>query len=210
MKNMKTIEKKTMLLLSIFTAALITANLLGTKITTILGVSVSVGIFAYPVTFICTDIVEEVRGNKVTKIFVYAGMISLIMTMLLVLLSISLEPASRYQDNASYLKVFRTSLRMIMASLISFVIAQSHDIWAFNFWKRQTKGKHLWLRNNLSTVFSQLIDTTLFMFIAFYHISPKFDAMFIIQLIIPYWLFKVAFAFLDTPIVYLGVRWLKK
>ena len=75
--------------------------------------------------------------------------------------------------------------------------------------KKITKGKYLWLRNNLSTVISQLIDTTLFMFIAFYMVTPQFTAPFIIELIIPYWLFKVGFAFIDTPLVYLGVKWLK-
>jgi len=67
----------------------------------------------------------------------------------------------------------------------------------------------LWLRNNLSTIFSQLIDTTIFMFLAFYKIAPKFTVTFIISLIIPYWIFKVVFAIVDTPLCYLGVRWLK-
>jgi len=206
---MDRIEKKTMLLLGIFTAALVLANLLGTKITTILGVSVSVGIFAYPITFLCTDIVAEVRGKKVTIQFVKIGFIILLMTMALVGLSVVLPPAERYTDNDSYRTVFGNSLRIVLASMTAFVFAQYHDIWAFHFWKKKTRGKMLWFRNNISTVISQLIDTTLFMFIAFYMMTPMFTFSFIIQLIIPYWLFKVAFAFLDTPLVYLGVKWLK-
>jgi len=203
------LEKKTLLLLGLFVAALVTANLLGTKITTILGVSVSVGIFMYPITFLCTDIVAEVRGKQFTKQFVKIGLFVMVMTFLLTLLSVVLSPADRYELNDSYVAVFGSSLRIIIASIIAFIMAQYHDIWAFHFWKKQTKGKWLWFRNNISTVVSQLIDTTVFMFIAFYMITPKFTTAFIISMIIPYWLFKVAFAFLDTPLVYLGVKWLK-
>jgi len=203
------LEKKTLLLLGLFVAALVTANLLGTKITTILGVSVSVGIFMYPITFLCTDIVAEVRGKQFTKQFVKIGLFVMVMTFLLTLLSVVLSPADRYELNDSYVAVFGSSLRIIIASVSAFIMAQYHDIWAFHFWKKQTKGKWLWFRNNISTVVSQLIDTTVFMFIAFYMITPKFTTAFIISMIIPYWLFKVAFAFLDTPLVYLGVKWLK-
>jgi len=203
------IQQKTMMLLGIFITALVCANLVGTKIITLLGISVSVGIFAYPLTFICTDIVEEVRGRKITEQFVKIGIIACLISFLLVYIGVSLPPAGRYTINESYVAVFSSSLRMIIASLIAFVVAQYHDIWAFNFWKKKTNGKMLWLRNNLSTIFSQLIDTTLFMFIAFYHVTPKFSAGFIATLIFPYWIFKVLFAFLDTPFVYLGVRWLK-
>lgn len=207
---MERIEKKTMILLSVFIAALVLANLLGTKVTTILGISVSVGIFAYPLTFLCTDIVAEVRGKKVTKEFVKSGFLVLVITMALVALSVAMPPADRYESNDAYRTVFGNSLRMVLASLISFVVAQYHDILAFHFWKRKTRGRWLWFRNNISTVISQLIDTTIFMFIAFYMMTPKFTAGFIVALIIPYWLFKVAFAFLDTPLVYLGVKWLKR
>ena len=206
---MDTLDKKTMTLLGIFITVLILANLLGTKITTLFGVSVSVGIFAYPITFVCTDIVEEVRGRKVTKQFIRMGVIALVLTMALVSLCVALPPAVRYENNAAYMVVFGTSLRMIIASLFAFTLAQTHDIWAFHFWKKRTGGRFLWLRNNLSTMVSQLIDTTIFMFIAFYLVTPKFNAGFIFTLIIPYWLFKVLFAFIDTPLVYLGVKWLK-
>lgn len=206
---MQKIERKTFILLSLFTGALILANILGTKITTIFGVSVSVGIFAYPITFLCTDIIEEVRGKEVTKQFVKSGLLALVLTFVLVLVSVNMPAASRYAHNEEFVTVFSNSVRMILASFAAFLFGQLHDIWAFHFWKRITKGKYLWLRNNISTFFSQLIDTTLFMFIAFYMVTPKFTALFIVQLIIPYWLFKVLFAFIDTPLVYLGVKWLK-
>ena len=97
----------------------------------------------------------------------------------------------------------------MLASVIAFVFSQFHDVWSFHFWKRKTHGKFLWLRNNLSTSVSQLIDTILFMFIAFYKINPKFTVPFIISLIIPYYLFKIGFALIDTIFVYPGVWWLR-
>ncbi|MDD3822859.1 MAG: queuosine precursor transporter, partial [Sphaerochaetaceae bacterium] len=75
---------------------------------------------------------------------------------------------------------------------------------------RMTKDKHLWIRNNVSTIISQFIDTTIFMFIAFYHINERYTVPFLFSLIIPYWAFKVVFALLDTPLCYLGVWWVRK
>ncbi|MDP3995548.1 MAG: queuosine precursor transporter, partial [bacterium] len=127
----------------------------------------------------------------------------------IVAIAIILPPAARYTHNDAYQLVFSNSLRIIAASLTAFFLSQMHDIWAFDFWKKKTHGKFLWLRNTLSTSASQFIDTVIFMFIAFYQVTPMFDVAFLFSLIIPYWLFKVAFAVIDTPIVYALVAWLK-
>lgn len=193
-----------------FVGGYIAANTLGSKVTTLFGVAVSVGIFAYPLTFIVTDAVAEVFGKTKAKQIVWAALIAQVFVLLLTFISIKMPPASRYHLNEEYVKVFSGSLRMIIASLIAFVISQTHDIWAFEFWKKKTNGKLLWLRNNLSTFVSQAIDTLLFMFIAFYGINDKFTVTFILQLSLTYWLFKITFAAIDTPLVYLMVRWLKK
>lgn len=203
-------NKKTDLLLAIFITALICANVLGVKITTVLGISVSVGIFMFPITFLITDVIEEVHGKEKTKTFIKAGAIALIIVFAYTALSVWLSADQRYPHGEAYATIFGSTLRMLFASLIAFLISQYHDIWAFNFWKTKTKGKHLWLRNNASTIVSQLFDSTIFMFIAFYAVAPKFDALFIIQLIIPYWIFKIIIAAIDTPFCYLGVKWLKK
>lgn len=185
-------------------------NLLGGKIVSIFGISVSVGIFMVPLTFLITDVVEEVYGKHTVKHFIIGGVISLIVIFLFTAIFVALEPHERYSFNNEYITIFSSSLRMFVASIIAFILAQAHDVIAFDWWKKKTKGKALWLRNNLSTIVSQLIDTIVFMMIAFYHLTPKFDFVFIIQLIIPYYLFKVLFAIIDTPFVYLGVNWLKK
>lgn len=197
------------ILLSLFVGLLVGMNLLGGKITSLFGVSVSVGIFMVPLTFLITDIVEEVYGKRMAKNFLISGVVVLVVILLYTALFVILPSHERYSFNEEYRIIFGSSLRMILASLIAFVLSQTHDLWAFSFWKKKTHGKALWLRNNLSTVVSQLIDTFVFMMIAFYHITPKFSFWFIVQLMIPYYLFKVAFALIDTPFIYLGVKWLR-
>ncbi|MDZ4221375.1 MAG: queuosine precursor transporter, partial [Patescibacteria group bacterium] len=202
-------EQKFAILSAVFVSALIAANLLGTKITALLGVSVSVGIFAYPITFLITDAIEEVFGKHKAKQLMYGALVAQILVLIIVAIAIILPPAARYTHNDAYQLVFSNSLRIIAASLTAFFLSQMHDIWAFDFWKKKTHGKFLWLRNTLSTSASQFIDTVIFMFIAFYQVTPMFDVAFLFSLIIPYWLFKVAFAVIDTPIVYALVAWLK-
>ena len=133
--------QKLSILSSIFVAALIAANLLGTKITTILGISVSVGIFAYPITFLITDAIEEVFGTKTAKNLMYGALSAQILVLVIVLIAIKLPPATRFEMNEAYVSIFSNSIRIIIASLVAFFISQTHDIWAFNFWKKQTNGK---------------------------------------------------------------------
>jgi queuosine precursor transporter len=177
-------------------------------------VQVSVGILTVPIMFLITDIVEEVWGREVTKDFIRVGIMSMLVMILIVYISVK-APVGRFAGIApdkvdsmteAYSAFFGTSIRIAFASICAFYLAQMHDIWAFNFWKRKTKGKFLWLRNNLSTMGSQLLDSTVFMFVAFYH-PENFPAPFIIKLILPYYIFKVLFAIIDTPFAYLGVWW---
>lgn len=204
------LENKTSLLKGVFIASLISANLLGTKIAKLWIVDFSVGILAYPITFLITDVLEEVHGRRTVEQLVVTGCLSLIFVLVLTVVSVSLPYAERSFVKGEYAKVFGISIRIIIASIVAFLLSQFHDIWAFNFWKEKTKGKFLWLRNNFSTITSQFLDTIIFMFIAFYHVSPKFTVAYILTLALPYWLLKVLVALFDTPFVYLGVYWLKK
>ncbi|MCK5589123.1 MAG: queuosine precursor transporter [Candidatus Pacebacteria bacterium] len=203
------INSRLQILFALFIALLVGVNLLGGKIISLFGVSVSVGIFIIPLTFLITDIVEEVYGKHVVKHFIIGGVISLITVFLFTGLFVYFEPHTIYSFNEEYKTIFGSSLRMIIASIMAFSLAQIHDVITFEWLKKKTKGKALWLRNNLSTMISQLIDTFVFMMIAFYHLTPKFTLTFIVSLAIPYYLFKIVFAILDTPFVYLGVKWLK-
>ncbi|MEA1964366.1 MAG: queuosine precursor transporter [Candidatus Aerophobetes bacterium] len=202
-------EKKTNILLGLFVGAIVTANLIGLKIANFGIFEASVGILVFPITFLVTDIIEEVHGKEKAKEFVLIGLITLVFALFITVLGVILPFAERSLVKEEYTKIFGTTIRIFIASIIAFTFSQMHDVWAFSFWKAKTRGKFLWLRNNLSTAVSQFSDTALFMFIAFYGISPKFTVSYVFSLIIPYWLVKVLFALFDTPFCYLGVKWLK-
>lgn len=213
------VGEKTNILLGVFVGSLIAANLIGLKIASFGIFEASVGILLFPILFLVTDIIEEVHGKKKTQEFVIIAFITLMIVLAILVIAVLLPTASRsFVDHETYSSIFGTTIRIFIASITAFLIAQFHDIWAFNFWKQKTKGKHLWLRNNLSTIVSTFIDTTLFMFIAFFGITmtsmfdpanSKFNVEYLFQLIIPYWFIKILFAMFDTPFCYLGVRWLK-
>ena len=130
---------KTDLLLAIFIGALILANILGTKITTIFGVRVSVGIFFVPLMFLVTDIVSEVYGKKKAKTFVTIAIIVMVLLFIATYLSILLPPNATWGNQEAYQSVFGASLRIMIASVIAFVLSQYHDVWAFHFWKKVEK-----------------------------------------------------------------------
>ena len=204
----ESLGRKRDFLFALFVSCMVMVNTLGTKITTIAGVRVSVGIFFVPVLFLVTDIVGEVFGRKEASRFVNMATIMLVLLFVMMAVCIAVKPNEQWGMQEQYAQVFGSSIRMTIASLVSFVVAQQLDVFMFAFWGRITKGKHLWIRNNLSTIVSQLIDTTIFEFIAFWHLNDKFTTGYIFSLILPYWLFKVVFALLDTPLCYLGVWWL--
>lgn len=201
-------SKKRDFLFALFVASMVIVNTLGTKITTIAGVRVSVGIFFVPALFLITDIVGEVYGRREASRFVNMATLMLVLLFVMTNVCIAVKPNETWAMQEQYAMVFGSSLRMTIASLVSFVIAQQLDVFLFAFWGKVTKGRMLWVRNNASTITSQFIDTTIFEFIAFWHLTPKFTTSYIFSLIIPYWLFKVVFALLDTPFCYLGVWWL--
>jgi uncharacterized integral membrane protein (TIGR00697 family) len=196
-------------LVCLYICCMILANLLGSKITSLFGVRVSVGIFFIPVLFLTTDVIAEVYGKKEANNIVLVSLAMLLITLGMTALCIVLPANGTWGNQEAYASVFGSSLRMTLASLVAFIFSQFHDVWAFEFWKKRTGGRFLWLRNNASTIVSQFIDSTVFMFAAFYAAAPTFTATFIFGLVIPYWLCKVVLALLDTPLCYLLVRWLR-
>ena len=110
-------------------------------------------------------------------------------------------------NNKMYDSVFQNAWRVMAASMIAYLSAQFLDVKLFHFWKNLTRGKHLWLRNNASTVGSQLVDTTLVICVLF---VGEWSTAAIIQAIIDGWTFKMLCAFIDTPIFYWSSSYLKR
>lgn len=201
---------------ALFVGSIVAANLIGAKVIpffTIGGFQFtgSVGIFLFPVSFLVTDIMAEIWGGRAIRSLVGATVAVLFLVLAVTALATVLTPAERFAaTNDAYTTVFRSSLRITLASIVAFAISQTHDIWAFELWKRVTGGRFLWLRNNLSTIVSQLIDTVVFMLIAFWGMGDRFTLAFVLgSMVPPYWLLKIMMALLDTPFVYLGVRMLR-
>ncbi|WP_422481288.1 queuosine precursor transporter [Pleomorphochaeta sp. DL1XJH-081] len=203
-------DHKKMLLFALYLTSMVLVNTLGSKITTLGSVRASVGVFFMPILFLVTDIIGEVHGRKTSAQFVNLSTAMLVFMFAMIGLCIALPANPTWGLQESYATIFGSSMRMTAASIVSFFIAQHVDVLTFSAIKRLTKEKHLWIRNNASTIVSQFIDTTIFMFIAFFHMTERYTVPFIFSLIIPYWLFKVLFALLDTPLCYLGVWWMKK
>lgn len=203
-------DKKELFLFALYITGMIVVNTVGSKIISLFGVRVSVGIFFMPVLFLITDIVGEVKGHDHATLFVRYSIFMLVILFSVTGLFIRITPHPSWNLQEQYQQIFGMSMRMSLASLISFAVSQTIDVNIFLFFKKLSKDRKLWLRNNLSTITSQFVDTVIFMFIAFYHITPTFTAAYVFSLIIPYWLFKVLFALIDTPFCYLGVQWLKK
>ena len=199
-----------LILISVFIGMLVGMNLLGGKIISVFGVSASVAAFIVPLAFAITDISTELYGRSFSRKLTFAGMFTLLILLVYSIIFVSLDPNPRFTHDEAYRTIFGTSLRIMLASITAFGLAQLQDILLFERIRNMTKGKYLWLRTNLSTFASELVDTTVFMFIAFYMVSPKFDAFFVIKMIIPYLLLKLVFAVLITPAIYAGVRILRK
>ena len=191
----------------VFGASIVFANIAaGIKLVDFLGFVVPAGTIAYSITFPITDIVDEVYGKRKAVYIVWAGLFAEI-AMLILIGAEALLPALEPGMQVDYLRVFTPQIRIVLASIVAYLVSQHHDVWAFWKWREITRGKYLWIRNNASTMVSQLLDSTIFIFIAFYGIESM-DIL--LNMIMSMWLFKVLIAALDTPFVYLGVSLVKK
>ncbi|MCP4348491.1 MAG: queuosine precursor transporter [Desulfobacterales bacterium] len=183
------------ILLSIFTGSITIASVLATKIITVSGLFVPAGVLAYSVTFICTDVISEIWGKKRANDVVLGGFATLLSVLILVQISLVWPEAPFWKNGEAFKTVLGSTTRIIIASFAAYLASQFHDVWAFHFWKKITKDRHLWLRNNLSTVVSQFIDSFLFVTIAFYGIHPVWP------MIQGQWIVKIGIAVVDTPVV---------
>src|SRR3990167_4114234 len=182
--------KKIHIALAIYLASLFAANTLGLKIAPFLfGLHVSVAVFSFPFVFLTTDVIGEVYGKKMAKLFVLAGFIATSLFVLYSFLSLALpwDPAAEWVHE-SYNTVFGISLRIAIASLVAFAIAEYQDVISFFFFRKWFGDTNFWIRSNLSNLWSQLLDTVLFMVIAFAGVYPT---PVLIRIIITWWLFKV-------------------
>ena len=192
-------------LIGIMAALAITANILATKIVMFGPFTVPAGVIVFSMMFLITDILSEKWGKKTARKAVWIGFYANVVFVISVLIAINWPSALFATEIAEKFKdVLSLTPRIVIAGWIAYLISQNHDVWAFDFWKKKTKGKHLWFRNNASTIVSQLIDSVIFITIAFYGVFP------ILPLILGQWIVKIIIAILDTPFMYLIVSLIDK
>lgn len=170
---------------------------------------ISVGILPYPVTFLITDLISEIYGKKRANDVVIVGIFASLFS-LLIIYTASIVPSTSWSpvNDSLFNTVFGNSTIAVFASMLTYLFAQFVDIQIYHFWKRLTKGKHLWLRNNFSTWFSQFVDTfTILMLLCSFGIIDWANFK---GLLISGFLFKVLVAALDTPFLYFGVYLFRK
>ncbi|CAI8193199.1 MAG: Uncharacterised protein [Flavobacteriaceae bacterium] len=206
-------------LAALFITSLVVSNLIFQKFFywypfdgTVLGsrlFELSVGILPYPITFLITDLISEIYGKRAANRVVTAGIFASFFSMGILLVS-DIVPAmeSSPVDDATFTKVFSLSPLAVLASMIAYLLAQFVDIRIYHFWKKLTKGKMLWLRNNFSTFASQFLDTfSVILLLSIFGILP-WDLFY--GLVLSGFIFKVLVAALDTPLLYLFVWMFRK
>jgi len=197
---------KKSIVFGLFVASIIVANVVAGKIIMLGSFILPAAVVAYAVTFLMTDITSEIWGRKEANRLVLLGFICSVFASLLIYVA-GLLPAAPFamDQNNAFKIILGMNWKFVMASMIAYYVSQSWDVWMFHVIGKVTKGKHKWLRNNVSTMTSQVLDTAIFITIAFYGIVPNLWAMILSQ-----YIFKVILATIDTPIFYLITRKIKQ
>lgn len=189
---------------AMFCALLILANILASKVVQLGIFTIPAAVVAYPFTFLITDIIGELWGRKEANNTVKNGLICQIFALILTFCAVKLPVASFANNQNEFVAILGGSLRVTIASLIGYLCSQSWDVWIFHKIRDKYINKHnttaggRWIWNNASTMTSQIIDTAIFITIAFYGVVPNIWNMIFSQYVI-----KFIFALCDTPIFYL-------
>lgn len=207
--NRAAAERLYYLLGALFIAALITCNLIANKFISVdLGFKtfvISAGVLPYPITFLITDVLSELYGQRRTTHVVLAGLVASVFVLFILWLGAQFPAIDGSPvDDTMFDTVFRNAWRVIAASMFAYLFAQLIDVRLFHFWKKVTGGKKLWVRNNFSTMLSQGVDTTLVVVVLFVGVE-SWSTMG--AYILDGWLFKVLCAALDTFIFYGIMAW---
>ena len=197
-------------LLACIVLSILLANLQGPKLTVIFGMQTSLGVIFYSSIFFATDLMSEKFGKHAADKAVMMGFS--ISVIILVMLSISLLFLPSIQGgqtfssevHQAFVRILDFTPRFILGSLFAYLISQRFDVWFFHKIKDWTDGKHLWLRNNLSTMVSQTIDTALYSLVVWWGVVDLETA---IQLGVAKMAFKIGIAAFDTPFLYCARTW---
>ncbi len=198
-------------LLACIVLAILLANLQGPKLTTILGFQTSLGVIFYSGIFFATDLLSEKYGRMLANRAVIIGFAVSVIAVLMLSIALEFQPTTDPETAAmsndiqnAFATILNFTPRFVFGSLLAYLISQTFDVWFFHFIKKRTHGRHLWLRNNLSTMSSQIIDTLIYSLVVWWGVEELSTA---IQLGIVKYGFKLAIAAFDTPFIYWARSW---
>lgn len=206
------------LLVSVYIFCVVASELMGGKTFFLFNVgsyhlNASVAIFLLPLVYTINDIIVEVFGKERARSVVRSSLVVIVLLILFSILATILPASTRFAPTEkAYDTIFSISIRISLASLTAFILAEFTDVYVFAKLREKFKQSGLWFRNNVSNFISEFIDTAVFMTLAFYALDKSFNNnfSFIAGLVLPYWLLKCAMSIFGTPFTYLGVGWLRK
>jgi len=187
----------------VIVASIITANIQVVKTVEIFGFVATLGNVLYGSIFFATDILSEVYGKKAARRGVWLGFIGMLLMTLWMQLGLKFIPHASDFAQGSLSTIFDLMPRIAAGSMVAYLASQHHDIWAFLYWKKRTKGRLLWLRNNASTMVSQAIDSAIFCSIALWGL---YDTNTWLQILVSTYVMKLIVAAVDTPFLYLAKK----
>lgn len=186
-------------------------NIVGPKITVVFGMNTSMGVIIYSGIYFATDLLGERYGKREANRAVFLGFAVSVMVVLFGTLSLFYVPTNdpvkagfAASVHGALSVLFDYTPRFVFGSLLAYLISQTHDVWMFHLLKKKTGGKHLWLRNNVSTMTSQALDTAVYGLVVWWGI---FDLWTAITLALAKYVLKVVIALLDTPFIYWARTW---
>ena len=188
--------------------AAIVANIQVLKLVDLFGINATLGNIVYASSFLVTDILSENYGKKSATKAVVIGFLSLISSMVLFQAALWFTPSADDWAQDALVNIFGFMPRIVLSSLLAFGLSQFHDVWAYSFWKKKWPAdRFIWLRNNASTMVSQLIDSVVFTVAAF---AGQFPPAVLFQIFLSTYILKWIVAALDTPFIYVAVRMFKR
>jgi len=183
--------------------SIILCNIQVLKIVELFGLTATLGNILYGSIFLSTDILSEKYGKSYARKGVWFGFYALIFTTVIMQIALLFKPAPEDFIDPALRQIFNFLPRVAGASITAYIVSQLHDVWLFHILKNKTKGKYLWLRNNVTTMTSQLIDSVIFCSLAFWGVFPT---NVFIEIILTTYFIKWGVALIDTPFIYLAKR----
>ncbi len=197
--------------LTLYLVSLFASNTLGLKLMPFLfGTHISVAIFFFPIVFITTDVVGQVYGKETARNFVIAGIVSILLFMVYSVVSLATPwSTDGLWAKDSYNTMFGISFRMAIASLVAYAVAEFQDVSIFFKFKKKLQNKSFWLSSTISNIWSQFLDSYLFMLIAFWGV-PQYPLKTILIAGFSWWIYKIGMGLLYTPLSYAYINILKE